>query len=173
MEDLPKDGALSARDFQAVVGGVSAGGLEALRSLLAAIPAEFALPLVMVQHRHPQQDDVWIEHLRDTCRRPVKEAEDKEPIEPGLVYIAPANYHLLIEADKTFALSTDEKVNFSRPSIDVLFETAAEAYGAALIGLILTGANRDGAIGLRRIKEKKGLAVVQDPDSAQYPAITC
>ena len=171
MEDLSKDKPLSARNYQAVVGGVSAGGLDALKSLLAVIPKDFALALAIVQHRRPEQDDFLAGHLSKACRLPVKEAEDKEAVIGGMVYLAPANYHLLIESDKTFSLSTDEKVNFSRPSIDVLFETAAEAYGSRLIGVILTGASRDGATGLRRIKEKDGLAIVQDPQTAEYPAM--
>jgi two-component system chemotaxis response regulator CheB len=105
---------------------------------------------------HPQQDDFLVAHLSQACRLTVREAREKQAVKSGVVYLAPANYHLLIEADKTFSLSADEKVNFSRPSIDVLFETAAEAYGAGLIGVILTGASRDGAAGLRRIKEKEG-----------------
>jgi two-component system chemotaxis response regulator CheB len=153
------------------VGGVSAGGLEALQSLLAVIPEDFSLALVIVQHMHPQQDDFLVAHLSQACRLTVREAREKQAVKSGVVYLAPANYHLLIEADKTFSLSADEKVNFSRPSIDVLFETAAEAYGAGLIGVILTGASRDGAAGLRRIKEKEGLAIVQDPQTAEYPAM--
>jgi two-component system chemotaxis response regulator CheB len=171
MENLSKDNYLKLRNFQAIVAGVSAGGLDALKSLLEVIPAGFALALVFVQHLHPQQSDFLVEHLGKVCRLPVKEAEEKEAVKGGVVYLAPANYHLLIETDRTFSLSTDEKVNFSRPSIDVLFETAAEAYGAGLIGVILTGAGRDGAAGLRRIQEKAGIAIVQDPLTAEYPAM--
>jgi two-component system chemotaxis response regulator CheB len=171
MEDLPKNNGVRPGGYQAVVGGVSAGGLDALTSLLSTITADFALALVIVQHLHPRQDDFLIEHLGQICRLPVKEAEEKEVVRSGVVYLAPANYHLLIEADKTFSLCAGEKVNFSRPSIDVLFETAAEVYGAALIGVILTGASRDGAAGLRRIKERAGMAIVQDPYTAEYPAM--
>jgi len=171
MEDLPKDYPLRYRDFKAVVSGVSAGGLEALKSLLAMIPADFSLALVIVQHRLAQQDDFLTELLGKDCRLPVKEAQDKETVSGGVIYLAPANYHLMIETGKTFSLSTDEKVNFSRPSIDVLFETAAEVYGSKLIGIILTGASRDGATGLHRIKEKNGIAIVQDPETAEYPAM--
>jgi two-component system chemotaxis response regulator CheB len=171
MEDLSKDSPLRVQTYQAVVCGVSAGGLEALENLLEAIAADFTPALVIVQHLHPQQDDFMVAHLEKACRLPVKEAEEKEAVMGGAVYLAPANYHLLIEADRTFSLSTDEKINFSRPSIDVLFETAAEAYGAELIGVILTGASRDGAAGLRRIKEMQGLAIVQDPKTAEFPAM--
>jgi two-component system chemotaxis response regulator CheB len=171
MENLPKDNPLRLRNFEAVVSGVSAGGLEALKSLLAMLPEDFDLALVIVQHRLAQQDDFLTELLDKNCRLPVKEAQDKETVLGGVIYLAPANYHLMIETGKTFSLSTDEKVNFSRPSIDVLFETAAEAYGPDLIGIILTGASRDGATGLRRIKEKNGITIVQDPETAEYPAM--
>jgi two-component system chemotaxis response regulator CheB len=171
MEDLSKDNAVSMRTYQAVVGGVSAGGMDALKLLLGLIQSDFSPAMVIVQHLHPEQDDFLVEHLGHACRLPVKEAEEKEVVRGGTVYLAPANYHLLIEMDKTFSLCSGEKVNFSRPSIDVLFETAAEAYGAHLIGIILTGANKDGAAGLRRIKESGGLAIVQDPATAEYPAM--
>lgn len=156
---------------EAVVIGVSAGGLDALESLLSSIPDDFALSVVVVQHLHPHQDKFYIEFLEKSCPIPVREADEKEPVAPGVVYFAPPNYHLMIEADKTFSLSIDEKVNFSRPSVDVLFETAAQAYGPALIGIVLTGANRDGAEGLRRIKESGGLTIVQDPAGAEFPAM--
>ena len=171
MEDLQKGRSLNKERYQAVVVGVSAGGLDVLEILLQALPDRFGLPLVIVQHLHPQQDDFLVAHLGKFCRLLVREAEEKEAVKGGAVYLAPANYHLLIEADKTFSLSIEEKVNFSRPSIDVLFETAADAYGANLIGVVLTGANRDGAAGLARIKAKGGMAVVQDPKTAKYPCM--
>jgi two-component system chemotaxis response regulator CheB len=171
MENLPKEEPLRTGTYRAVVVGVSAGGLEVLNSILGCLPADFYPALMIVQHLHPQQCDYLVGHLNAICRLPVKEAEEKDVIACGRVYLAPANYHLLVEADKTFALSTDEKVNYSRPSIDVLFETAAEAYGAELIGVILTGASRDGAAGLRRIKEAAGLTIVQDPATAEFPAM--
>ncbi len=156
---------------RAVVVGVSAGGLDALKVLLPSIPGDFILPVVIVQHIHPQQDRFFIEYLSRSCLRPVREAEEKEAVAPGVIYFAPANYHLLIEPDRTFSLSIDRKVNFSRPSIDVLFESAAEAYGSGLIGVLLTGASTDGAMGLRRIKERGGMAIVQDPSTAEFPAM--
>jgi two-component system chemotaxis response regulator CheB len=171
MENLPKEEHLRTGAYGAVVVGVSAGGLEALKSILGCLPADFYPALMIIQHLHPQQCDYLVGHLNAICRLPVKEAEEKNVIEYGRVYLAPANYHLLVEADKTFSLSTDEKVNYSRPSIDVLFETAAEAYGAELIGVILTGASRDGAAGLRRIKEAAGLTIVQDPATAEFPVM--
>lgn len=171
MEDLSKKHPLRLHTRKAVVCGVSAGGLDALRILLATIPEDFAPALIIVQHRLARQDEFLAGLLATACRLPVKEAEDKEDVLGGVVYLAPANYHLMIEADRTFSLSIDEKVNFSRPSIDVLFETAAEVYGAGLIGIILTGASRDGAAGLRRVKEMNGIAVVQDPKTAEFPAM--
>ncbi len=127
------------------------------------------MALIIVQHLHPQQDSFFFRNMGESCILPVREAEEKEPVKPGIVYFAPPNYHLLIESDRTFSLSVDAKVNFSRPSIDVLFETAADVYGPELIGIVLTGASRDGALGLRRIKEKGGLTIVEDPETAEYP----
>jgi two-component system chemotaxis response regulator CheB len=173
MEDLPKDVAVKpgGGGYEAVVAGVSAGAGDALPSLLKSLGPDFTLALVIVQHLHPLQDGYFVERLGGACRLPVREAEEKQGVQAGVVYLAPANYHLLVESDRTLSLCVGEKVNFSRPSIDVLFETAAEAYGAGLVGVILTGANRDGAIGLRRIKEKGGLTVVQDPRTAEYPVM--
>ena len=171
MENLSKDQPANLMRHQAVVVGVSAGGLDALQILLPLIPVDFTLPAVIVQHLHPQQDKFFIESLGECCLLPVREAEEKEAIMPGTIYFAPPNYHLLIEWDKTFSLSIDEKVNYSRPSIDVLFETAAEVYGPRLIGVILTGASRDGAAGLRRIKENGGMTIVQDPATAKFPVM--
>jgi len=140
-----------------------------LRELLVAFPATYALPIIVVQHLHPLQDNLFPEHLNQKIVLTVKEADEKESIETGCVYFAPPNYHLLIEEDRTFSLSVDERVNYSRPAIDVLFESAADVYGSGAIGVILTGANNDGAQGLRLIKEKGGLTVVQDPETAESP----
>ena len=153
--------------FEAVVIGVSAGGMGALPMILSALPAHFALPVVVVQHMHPNSDDYLARALDDRCKASVKQADEKETIAPGVVYIAPPNYHLLIEEDKTLSLSVAERVNYARPSIDVLFEAAADVYGAKLIGIILTGANHDGSLGLKRVKESGGLAIVEDPVTAE------
>jgi len=170
MEDLSKDKPVRPRGLhKAVVIGVSAGGLDVLGRLLPLIPASFPLPVIVVQHLHPLQDRSFLEILGRSCALVVKEAEEKEKALPGVVYFAPPNYHLMLESDATFSLSVDEKVNYSRPSMDVLFETAAEAFGPGLIGIILTGAGRDGAVGLRRIKENGGTTIVQDPATAQFP----
>jgi two-component system, chemotaxis family, protein-glutamate methylesterase/glutaminase len=143
--------------------GASWGGLKALGRVLADLPAEFDLPIAIAQHRHPDsQPETLAELLQAQTNRPLLDAEDKMAIEPGHVYIAPPNYHLLVERG-SFALSVDERVHFARPSIDVLFESAADAYGAGVIGIILTGANNDGAHGLARIKSIGGVALIQDP----------
>ena len=171
MENLSKDSSVEHGRYQAVVIGVSAGGFETLNELLPLIPSGITVAVIIVQHLHPQQDGFFIESLNNACSVSVREAEQKEPAAPGTVYFAPPNYHLLLETDKTFSLSIDEKVNFSRPSIDVLFETAAETYGAGLIGVILTGASKDGASGLQRIRRSGGLTIVQDPATAPFPAM--
>lgn len=150
-----------------IVMGGSAGSMTVLSGLLPIFPADYPLPVVIVQHLHPQQDGYYIEHFQAKCRMNVKEADEKESIRPGTIYFAPPNYHLLIEQERTFSLSIDEKVNYTRPSIDVLFESAADVYGARLIGVILTGANQDGACGLKLIKQRGGLAMVQDPRTAE------
>lgn len=153
-------------DFEAVVMGVSAGGLEALRNILPSLPGDFPLSVIIVQHRHPNSDHYMITSLNKHCQLKVKEVDEKETAEQGVIYIAPPNYHLLIETDRSFSLSTSEPVQHARPAVDVLFETAAEAYGSQLIGVILTGANSDGSAGLKCIKERGGLAIVQDPATA-------
>lgn len=154
-------------NYEAIVVGTSAGGLEALQRLLSPLPADFALPVMVVQHRLPTLNDFLTQTLNQACALTVKEADEKEPITPGMVYLAPANYHLLVERDKTFSISIDAKVNYSRPSIDVLFETASDAYVSKLIGIILTGANRDGTLGLKKIKTRGGLTMAQNPSTAE------
>ena len=146
--------------------GASWGGLKAIGQVLADLPAEIDLPIAIAQHRHPDsQEGALAELLQAQTDRPVLDVEDKMPIDPRRVYIAPPNYHLLVERG-SFALSVDERVQFARPSIDVLFETAADAYGRGVIGIILTGANEDGAHGLARIKHAGGVALIQDPVGA-------
>ncbi|GGF69970.1 chemotaxis protein CheB [Azorhizobium oxalatiphilum] len=151
---------------RAVVIGASAGALEALSAILPALPASFSLPIMVVVHVPPDKHSLMAELFQAKCRIAVREAEDKEPIEGGTVYFAPPDYHLLVESDACLALSTDAPVLFSRPSIDVLFESAADAYGPALIGIVLTGANQDGARGLRAVVDAGGTALVQDPANA-------
>jgi len=153
--------------YDAIVIGASAGGFVALAEILPRLPTALPQAVVVVQHLHPAGGEYMVEFLSQHCLLPVKEAEDKEPIKPGVIYVAAAQYHLLIERDRSFALSVDDKVNYSRPSIDVLFETAAAAYGPRLIGVVLTGANADGAAGLASIKARGGLTIVQDPATAE------
>lgn len=157
--------------YRAVVIGVSAGGMNALGKILPALPGDFPLPLIVVQHISPQSDNYMIRHFDQQSQIRVKEADEKEKIKPGHAYFAPPNYHLLIEEDHTFSLSVEERINFSRPSIDVLFETALDAYCSSLIGIILTGANNDGSKGLKLIKDCGGLTIVQDPQEAEVPAM--
>jgi len=154
--------------FAAAAIGVSAGGLNALSRILPQLDRDIALAILVVQHIRPDSDSYLVHHLARLSTVRVKEAEDKERIEPGTVYFAPPDYHLLVERDGSLSLSTEERVNFSRPSIDVTFETAAEAFGDRLIGIVLTGANNDGSRGLGRIKYYGGMAIVQSPDSAEY-----
>ena len=153
--------------YELIVVGASWGGLHAVGRLLETLPAELDVPLAIAQHRAPDaRESALAELLETTPARPVRDAADKEPIERGVVYLAPPDYHLLVERGH-FALSTDARVNFARPSIDVLFESAADAYGTGAIGIVLTGANEDGAAGLARIKEAGGVAIVQDPRDAE------
>lgn len=167
--------------FNLVVIGTSMGGLHALEILLSGFPEDFPLPVAIAQHRHKDSDETLITFLQRWCILPLKEAEDKEAIVPGRVYLAPADYHLLVESEppgnncqqKTgcptprFSLSSDPPVCYARPSINVLFESAADACGERSIGVILTGASADGARGLVSIKARGGLAVVQEPQSAE------
>lgn len=159
---------IDTRFLSAIVIGVSAGGLHALIHILSVLPESYPLPIIIVQHRGKDYKDLLEEVLQTKCRLRVKQADEKEKIEPGFVYIAPADYHLLIEQDKTFALTSDMYINHSRPSIDLLFTTAAEVYKDGLIGIILTGASSDGAKGLLEIKRAGGHTIAQDPETAEY-----
>lgn len=152
--------------FQAVAIGVSSGGMQALKILLGQLPADFPLPLLVVQHISPDAGDGLAKLLDELCDIRVKEADEQDRICPGTVYLAPANYHLLVEPGGTLELSADPPVSYARPSIDVLFESAAAAYGSALIGVVLTGANFDGSQGLKTLKQQGGVAIVQDPADA-------
>ncbi len=153
-------------DYKAIVIGTSTGGLDALSKILPKLPGSFPIPIIVVQHLHPHSSDNLRDYFEKKCALKIKEADEKEQIARGYVYTAPANYHLLIEEDETFALSINGKVNYCRPSIDVLFESAAEVYQSKLIGIILTGANNDGAVGLKKVKQSGGLVIVQNPDGA-------
>jgi two-component system chemotaxis response regulator CheB len=156
--------------FEAVVIGSSAGGIHALSSVLAALPSEFPLPIIIVQHLHPHSDSYLAHILSTKCDLKVKQADEKETI-TNAVYIAPPNYHLLIEEDRSLSLSIDKHVNFARPSVDVLFESAIYAYQDKLIAIILTGANNDGCQGVKNIKENGGYVIVQEPTTAEADAM--
>jgi len=157
---------MSRASDRAVVIGASAGGVQALLALLPALPAAFPWPGFVVLHVPADRSNVLAPLFEAKCGLKVKEAEDKETARPGVVYFAPSDYHLLVEENGDLALSSDEAINYSRPSIDVLFESAADAYGEGLIGIILTGANNDGAAGLKAVHAAGGVALVQDPAAA-------
>jgi two-component system chemotaxis response regulator CheB len=154
------------RRAEIVAIGASLGGLDALSKLLGELPKSFACPIVLVQHRRPDTEARLAELLGARCALRVSEPDDKEPLEPGHVYVAPASYHLLVEVG-SLALSTDPPVLFARPSIDVLFESVADAYGETAIGVVLTCSNEDGATGARAIKIAGGRVLVQDPRTAE------
>jgi two-component system chemotaxis response regulator CheB len=156
-------------DIETVVIGTSAGGVHALSILLPALPPLLAAAVLIVVHLPRDRQSFLTEVFSRKCALHVREAQDKEPIVPGTVYFAPSNYHLLVEQGPELALSVDDLVHHSRPSIDVLFESAAEVYGRRLLGIILTGANEDGAMGLRAIHDAGGVTVVQSPETAQSP----
>lgn len=161
---------MSDGGYEIIVVGTSWGGLAALRTLAGALPREFGLPIAVVQHRHKDSDRLLATVLQDHTALTVCEVEDKQPLQPGFLFIAPADYHLLVERGH-FSLSTDAPVRYSRPSIDVAFTSAADSYGARAVGVVLTGANADGAEGLARIVERGGLAVVQSPATAESPTM--
>jgi two-component system chemotaxis response regulator CheB len=160
---------LADRKFKAIVIGASAGGLAAVLTLIEKLPLDYPLAIIMVQHRTKDQKKLLEEVLQSRCKIKIKQADEKERIEKGIVYIAPPDYHLLIESDQTFSLSNEALVLHSRPSIDVLFESAAMCYKDALIGIILTGASADGASGLQTVKKHGGLTIVQSPAEAEFP----
>lgn len=153
---------------EAVVIGCSAGGLQALHILLGGLQADFRPALVVVCHTSERDIGMMHSMLDRACALPVVEARERVPVCGNSVYVAPPGYHLLIEPDRRFGLSIDPRVCYVRPAIDVLFESAADAYGAGLVGVVLTGANEDGARGLKAIRAHGGRAVVQDPRTAEF-----
>ncbi len=157
------------RKYEIVVIGCSMGGMSALEKIFSALPAEFAVPIVVAQHRYRTSGDALPDFLRRHSNLSVVDALDKQWIYPGHVYLAPANYHLLVDRGGELSLSVEAAVSYSRPSIDVLFESAADAYSAGTVAVVLTGANADGARGAQRIKERGGFVVVQDPKTAESP----
>jgi two-component system, chemotaxis family, protein-glutamate methylesterase/glutaminase len=157
---------MGARTELIVMGG-SWGGISSSISVLSGLPAQFPIPIVLVLHRLKNFESGLLEIYRKKIILNFQEVEDKEKIQKGVVYIAPANYHLLFEKDKTFSLDVSEHENYSRPSIDVTFSSAADIYGPKLTGILLSGANKDGSRGLKYIVEKGGTAIVQDPAEAE------
>jgi two-component system chemotaxis response regulator CheB len=161
---------MSAAGYGIVVVGTSWGGLAALRTLAAALPRDFGIPVAVVQHRHKESDRLLATLLQERTALTVCEVEDKQPLLPGFFFIAPPDYHLLVERGH-FSLSTEAPVRYSRPSIDVAFTSAADSYGAGTVGVVLTGANADGAAGLAEVARRGGLAIVQSPATAESPAM--
>jgi two-component system chemotaxis response regulator CheB len=162
-----KDGA--KRKVRAVVMGASSGGQAAVSKILSGLPETFSFSIMVVIHRGHEAGDYMERSLNEKCRCRVKQADDKEVMEAGTVYFAPPDYHLQVEDDGALSLSADPPVNYSRPSVDVLFESAADYFEAELVGIVLTGANNDGSRGLRRIGEVGGMTVAQEPASAEWP----
>lgn len=154
---------------EVLVFGGSAGSLEVLLKILVKLKSPLAFAILIVMHRKNSHDSTLIELMASKTSIPVKEVEDKDPLEAGSIYVAPADYHLLIEDKHTFSLDASEKVNFSRPSIDVTFESVAEIFGKSAIAVLLSGANSDGTAGLAAIKQNGGTTVTQDPTTAQVP----
>jgi two-component system, chemotaxis family, protein-glutamate methylesterase/glutaminase len=152
--------------FELIAVGASLGGLQAVETLLSGLPQDFPVPVAVVQHRRADAGDRLRVILQRHTTLRVREPHDKEAVLPGRVYLAPPDYHLLVEGT-AFTLSTEGPVSYARPSIDVLLDSASDAYGAGLIGVILTGANHDGAYGAKRVKERGGLVLVQDPATAE------
>jgi two-component system, chemotaxis family, protein-glutamate methylesterase/glutaminase len=157
--------------YEAVVIGASAGGLHALTTIFQQLPVNYPLPVIVVQHRSKDEKTLLEEVLSQKCRIGIRQANEKEYIKGGNVYFAPPDYHLLIERNRSFSLSSDPKVNYSRPSIDVLFETAAWVYESKLLAILLTGSNHDGAAGMKTVRRYGGTTIAQDPKRAQFPAM--
>jgi two-component system, chemotaxis family, protein-glutamate methylesterase/glutaminase len=155
--------------YHAIAIGTSAGGLHALTALLQDLPENYPVPLLVVQHRAKDQKSLLEEVLQAKTSIRIKQADEKEKISGGCVYIAPPDYHLLVEEDHSLSLTSDEQVRFSRPSIDVLFESSAEVFREKLVGIILTGASNDGASGIEAIARYGGITIAQDPEEAEYP----
>jgi two-component system chemotaxis response regulator CheB len=163
--------AAAMRRIEAVVIGASAGGFEALLATLRGLPATYPMPLVAVLHLPDNHDSRLAELFGLRLELQVREARDKESLAPGTLYFAPSGYHLSIESDFSFSLSCEERVNYARPSIDVLFDSATDAYGRSLAGVLLTGANHDGAAGLAGMQVAGGMTIVQDPATAEVPTM--
>lgn len=163
---------MKAGSFDIIIIGGSAGSIDVISSILKALPKKFGPTIVVVIHRMKNTTSRLDKLLsKDTGIKHIIEPEDKEPIRPGAIYLAPQNYHLLVESDRCFSLDYSEPVNFSRPSIDVSFESVAGVFGKKTLAILLSGANKDGAAGLSKVLKNKGAALIQSPDTAQYPAM--
>ncbi|HEX8618098.1 MAG TPA: chemotaxis protein CheB [Thermoanaerobaculia bacterium] len=160
----------ASKGYQLVAIGCSMGGMAALQTIFSTLPRDFPLPITVVQHRYRTSNEGLPAFLRRHSKLNVVDTTDKEWMKPGTVYLAPANYHLLVERGE-LSLSVDEAVAYSRPSVDVMFESAADAYGSGVVGVVLTGANSDGARGAVRIKKRGGFVIVQDPATAEAPSM--
>jgi two-component system chemotaxis response regulator CheB len=160
-----------ANRVDAVVIGTSAGGVEALGQLLPALPATLRVPVFIVVHLPRERPSLLAEIFQPRCAASIREADDKDRVQPGVVYFAPPDYHMLVDVGPQVALSADEPVNFSRPSVDALFESAADVYGARLLAVLLTGASSDGAAGIEAVQRAGGLTMVQRPDETQVPTM--
>lgn len=158
------------RPVELIVIGCSLGGMHALQTIFSSLTDDFCVPIAVVQHRHKNSNEGLPSYFRRRSKLCVIDVDDKQPIKPGCIYLAPADYHLLVERGE-FSLSVDAAVAYSRPSIDVLFESAADAYRESVVGVVLTGANADGARGVKRIKQHGGTVIVQDPATAEAPAM--
>lgn len=173
MSPAPRFPQLSARPvpIEALVVGASAGGVEALLSIFASLPAAYRLPILVVLHMPDDRQSQLAQVFQQRLALRVKEVDDKESLQSGTLYFAAPGYHLLVEQDRSLSLSREAPLHYSRPSIDILFDSAADAYGSALAGILLTGASHDGAAGLATIQRLGGLTLVQDPDEAQVPTM--
>jgi len=159
-------------DYKALIIGGSAGSFQVVTKIISSLPANYPLPVILCLHRLKHVRSGFVEALSIKAKMPIVEPNDKDSIKSGKIYLAPANYHLYIELGNKFALSTEESVNHSRPSIDLSFISAAYNYKRKLIGIILSGANKDGAMGLKGVKDNGGLTIVQDPNECQVPTMT-
>ena len=163
---MAKDSVKAVKQKIVVIGG-SAGSIEVILQVLPSLSANLSVPIIIVMHRKNANESLLATLLSSKTTLKVKEAEEKENILPGNIYLAPADYHLLIEKNFTFSIDDSEKINFSRPSIDVTFECAGEVYGSNLVCILLSGANADGVKGLKKVKKNNGIAAIQDPTTAQ------
>ncbi len=159
-------------DYKAVIIGGSAGSFQVVTRIVASLPANYPLAVILCLHRLKHVRSGFVEALSIKAQMPIVEPNDKEPIKTGKIYLAPANYHLYVELGNRFSLSTEEPVNHSRPSIDLSFFSASYNYKRKLVGIILSGANKDGALGLKSVKDNEGLTIVQDPNECQVPTMT-